>query len=68
MLELDGLGEVIGHDAAMALAINGGVARVSMEDRVAHIRQVADEERADLETWFADDGTPAADHQTDASQ
>lgn len=60
-------GKPIGHEAAMAMAVKGDPA-VPIEVRAAELRRIAEEERADLEAWFADDGTPAAVHQTDASQ
>lgn len=61
--------EVLGGEAALALAkASGAASAVPIEARAAEIRRIAEEERADLEAWFADDGTPAAVPQTDASK
>lgn len=61
--EMDDI-QVLGGEAALAAAMASGTAAVPIADRAAEIRRIAEEERADLEAWFADDGTPAADHQT----
>lgn len=61
--------EVLGGEAALALArASGKASAVPIEARAEEIRRIAEEERADLEAWFAEDGTPTANYQTDTTE
>jgi hypothetical protein len=61
--------EVLGGEAALALArASGEASAVPIEARAEEIRRIAEEERADLEEWFADDGTPTANYQNDTTE
>lgn len=62
--EMDEMYEIERQKAIADAMFYGERFAVPIAERAAEIRRIAEEERADLEAWFADDGTPAADHQT----
>ncbi len=58
MLEMDGIGEVIGHDAAMRLAISVGTPVVPMAELHKKIAAAVKKEAEELDKWFAEEAVP----------